>query len=188
MTCKKEHSDIQNLLALLPNSQGGPGRHKCAACAFEEGYTDGIKGIKREIDSVLENLPEGQAKNQRHKSCEAAYEKGFEIATKVKAVLNSNAYTTKDGKNKIVDSKKTIYKTILWCIDNELVLKFDNKLYLNEKAILKNVDEIYYALGADGESILVNLTDGSIWKLDIVGDGKKEVEKILKRKLQNLQK
>ena len=88
MTCKKEHSDIQNLLALLPNSQGGPGRHKCAACAFEEGYTDGIKGIKREIDSVLENLPEGQAKNQRHKSCETAYEKGFEIATKVKSSMD----------------------------------------------------------------------------------------------------
>lgn len=88
MICKKEHSDIQNLLAMLPNSQGGPGRHKCAACAFEEGYTDGIKGVKREVDSVLETLPEGQAKNQRHKSCEAAYEKGFEIATKVKASID----------------------------------------------------------------------------------------------------
>lgn len=88
MTCKKEHSDIQDLLAMLPNSQGGPGRHKCAACAFEEGYADGIKGIKREIDYVLENLPEGQAKNQRHKSCETAYEKGFEIATKVKASID----------------------------------------------------------------------------------------------------
>ena len=87
MTCKKEHSDIQNLLAMLPNSQGGPGRHKCAACAFDEGYADGMKGIKREVDSVIELLSEGQAKNQRHKSCEAAYEKGFEIATKVKASI-----------------------------------------------------------------------------------------------------
>ena len=88
MICKKEHSDIQTLLATLPNSQGGPGRHKCAACAFEEGFDDGMKGIKRNVDSVLETLPEGQAKNQRHKSCESAYEKGFEIATKVKASID----------------------------------------------------------------------------------------------------
>lgn len=88
MACKKEHSDIQNLLATLPNSQGGPGRHKCAACAFDEGYADGMKGVKRDVDSVIELLPDGQAKNQRHKSCEAAYEKGFEIATKVKASID----------------------------------------------------------------------------------------------------
>lgn len=88
MICKEEHSEIQALLALLPNSQGGPGRHKCAACAFEEGYSDGMKGIKREVDSVIETLPESQYKNERHKSCESAYEKGFEIATKVKASID----------------------------------------------------------------------------------------------------
>lgn len=88
MICRKEHSEIQPLLAMLPNSQGGPGRHKCAACAFEEGYEDGMKGVKREVDSVLETLPDGQARNQRHKSCESAYEKGFEIATKVKASID----------------------------------------------------------------------------------------------------
>ena len=97
MICKKEHSEIQTLLAMLPYSQGGPGRHKCAACAFEEGYNDGMKGVKRDVDSVLETLPEGQAKNQRHKSCESAYEKGFEIATKVKASIDFSK-SAKDGR------------------------------------------------------------------------------------------
>lgn len=88
MICQKEHSDIQGLMDMLPYSQGGPGRHKCAACAYEEGYEDGMRGVKRDVDSVLETLPEGQAKNQRHKSCESAYEKGYEIATKVKSSID----------------------------------------------------------------------------------------------------
>lgn len=97
MICCKEHAQIQDLLAMLPISQGGPGRHKCAACAFEEGYDDGIKGVKRDVDIVLEQLPDGQAKNQRHKSCEAAYEKGYEIANKVKASLDFTK-SLKDGR------------------------------------------------------------------------------------------
>lgn len=88
MICKEVHSDIQELLAMLPHSQGGPGRHKCAGCAFEKGYEDGIKGVKRDVDAVLVSLPEGQARNQRHKSCESAYEKGFEIASKIKASID----------------------------------------------------------------------------------------------------
>lgn len=84
MSCKEKHSDIQNIMSQLPYSQKGLGRHKCAACAFEEGYKDGLKGIKRDIDKVVFNLPESQSKNQRHKSCEMAYEKGFEIGYKVK--------------------------------------------------------------------------------------------------------
>ena len=88
MICKKEHSEIQNIMSKLPVSQGGMGRHKCAACSFEEGYSDGMKGIKRNVDDVIELLPECQAKAQRHKSCEISYEKGFEIGSKVKASID----------------------------------------------------------------------------------------------------
>ena len=88
MSCKQKHTDIQNIMSQLPYSQKGLGRHKCAACAFEEGYKDGLKGIKREIDKVVFNLPESQSKNQRHKSCEMAYEKGFDIGYKVKKSID----------------------------------------------------------------------------------------------------
>lgn len=88
MSCTKEHHELQGIMSKLPISQGGPGRHKCAACAFEEGYSDGITGVKRNVDDVIAALPDGQAKAQRHKSCEIAYEKGFEIGSKVKASID----------------------------------------------------------------------------------------------------
>lgn len=78
MDCKKQHDEIQAIMAKLPPSQGGPGRHKCAACAYEEGYKDGLNGHKRDVALVLLSLPESQARNQRHKSCEVAYEWGYQ--------------------------------------------------------------------------------------------------------------
>lgn len=45
------HSEYQpssDLLENLPDYQGGPGRHKCPACAYEAGFRDGIlEGIRR---------------------------------------------------------------------------------------------------------------------------------------------
>ena len=35
MACKKDHSEIQDVMEKLPVDQGGWGRHKCAACAYE---------------------------------------------------------------------------------------------------------------------------------------------------------
>ena len=34
MACNKNHSAIQDIMATLPEDQGGRGRHKCAACAY----------------------------------------------------------------------------------------------------------------------------------------------------------
>ena len=69
MACKKDHSQIQRIMATLPTDQGGVGRHKCAACAYEAGFDAGynLNGALS-IDNVLENLEESQAKAQRHKS------------------------------------------------------------------------------------------------------------------------
>ncbi len=135
MICKKEHSDIQNLLAMLPNGQGGPGRHKCAACAFEEGYTDGMNGVKREVDSVLETLPEGQAKNQRHKSCETAYEKGFEIATKVKASIDFSK-SAREGRLQGITFPSNMDLLQLYKLGDEFVVAvFQGKISMNDMIV-----------------------------------------------------
>ncbi len=78
MACKKDHSSIQNKMRLLPYDQGGKGRHKCAACAYEQGYNDGLT-LKEciNIDNLLDNLEDSQAAAQRHKSPHAAYALGY---------------------------------------------------------------------------------------------------------------
>lgn len=78
MACKKDHSLLQGIMKTLPTDQGGVGRHKCAACAYEAGYKAeyDLNG-SLSIDSVLANLEESQAKAQRHKSPHAAYALGY---------------------------------------------------------------------------------------------------------------
>ena len=41
MACKKDHTQIQRIMSTLPTDQGGVGRHKCAACAYEAGFEEG---------------------------------------------------------------------------------------------------------------------------------------------------
>lgn len=78
MACKKEHSKIQKIMDTLPVDQGGVGRHKCAACAYELGYTNGRnKVMVLDIDKVLQLLEDSQAGAQRHKSAHAAYVLGY---------------------------------------------------------------------------------------------------------------
>lgn len=78
MACKKDHSQIQREMAKLPTDQGGVGRHKCAASAYEAGYVAGYNlDGSLSIDNVLVSLEESQAKAQRHKSPHAAYALGY---------------------------------------------------------------------------------------------------------------
>ncbi len=41
MACKKDHTAIQGIMSVMPTDQGGIGRHKCAAFAYEQGFIDG---------------------------------------------------------------------------------------------------------------------------------------------------
>lgn len=76
--CKKDHSNISHIMSDLPIEQGGAGRHKCAACAYERGYCDGNNRIMHiDIKCILENLPTSQAGSQRHKSAHLAYILGY---------------------------------------------------------------------------------------------------------------
>ena len=65
-------------MATLPTYQGGVGRHKCAACAYEVGFDAryNLNGALC-IDNVRANLEDSQAKAQRHKSPHAAYALGY---------------------------------------------------------------------------------------------------------------
>lgn len=76
MTCTSSHRyDLK--FNELPLSQGGKGRHKCAACAYEEGYR---KGFNRSMNFVLDldALPESQAGAVRHKCPHAAFAIGYQ--------------------------------------------------------------------------------------------------------------
>lgn len=75
MICKKEHR-YNDLYLHLPEDQGGAGRHRCAGCAYEKGYEDGLQR-KESLDLDLDSLPESQAGTVRHKSPHAAYALGY---------------------------------------------------------------------------------------------------------------
>ena len=78
MACTKDHSSIQSIMENLPVDQGGRGRHKCAACAYEKGYELGFQMTENfSIEEILDGLEESQAKNQRHKSPHAAFALGY---------------------------------------------------------------------------------------------------------------
>jgi hypothetical protein len=73
--CKQAHR-YNETFATLPDDQGGPGRHHCAACAYDRGYKDGL--IRKEVLTLdLDSLPESQAGTVRHKSPHAAYALGY---------------------------------------------------------------------------------------------------------------
>ncbi len=63
MACKKDHSRIQTIMANLPVDQGCIGRHKCAACAYEQWFNAGYNlDEKINLGGLLKSLEESQAK------------------------------------------------------------------------------------------------------------------------------
>ena len=44
--CQSDHRYLPSLEG-LPDSQAGAGRHRCAGCAYEQGYDDGLARIHR---------------------------------------------------------------------------------------------------------------------------------------------
>lgn len=78
MACNKDHSKLERKMLSLPTDQGGVGRHKCAACAYEAGVQAGYNlDGSLSIDNVLGNLEESQAGAQRHRSPHAAFALGY---------------------------------------------------------------------------------------------------------------
>ena len=74
--CKLSHR-YSAMFRTLKDSQGADGRHKCAACAFEKGFHDGINNDYN-YSSVVDTLPYSQAGSVRHKDPYEAYNLGFQ--------------------------------------------------------------------------------------------------------------
>ncbi|MFD2542572.1 hypothetical protein ACFSSB_09610 [Lacinutrix gracilariae] len=78
MACKKEHSETDVIVSDLPIDQGGAGRHKCAAYAYEIGYQHGLERSENiNLGDTLDSLVESQKGQRRHKSPHAAYALGY---------------------------------------------------------------------------------------------------------------
>lgn len=78
MNCTIDHTNRKSILEALPICQGGPGRHKCAGCAYEKGLEDGRnRKMILNINVILNNLPISQALPQRHKDPHVAYIQGY---------------------------------------------------------------------------------------------------------------
>lgn len=75
MDCTKSHR-YEEKFQDLPDNQGGPGRHKCAGCAYEFGYQAGHNRANK-ISIDLNSLPSSQAGSVRHKSPHAAFALGY---------------------------------------------------------------------------------------------------------------
>jgi len=54
VTCERDHvGEIpQHVLDALPENQGHPVRHRCAACAFEAGMNETAGDIKKLVEQV----------------------------------------------------------------------------------------------------------------------------------------
>jgi hypothetical protein len=79
MTCNKEHRYLPSFED-LPDSQAGPGRHKCCGCAYEQGYDDAINGHVRNLKA--DELDYSQAGTGRHKDVQSAYNLGYSLGLK----------------------------------------------------------------------------------------------------------
>jgi len=82
--CKKAHR-FDKIFESLPVSQkfySKDERHKCAGCAYDQGYNDALNGHNNEIR--LEELNVSQAGTVRHKDPLTAYQMGYEDGLKNK--------------------------------------------------------------------------------------------------------
>jgi hypothetical protein len=60
--CERDHAGEipQHILDSLPENQGHPVRHRCAACAYEAGLNEAAEDIQKLVDQV-KALTEGNA-------------------------------------------------------------------------------------------------------------------------------
>ncbi len=57
--CAHEKSAPREMLEELPQSQAGTGRHKCAVCAYNAGFQDGVAAGRRLASRERRNASEG---------------------------------------------------------------------------------------------------------------------------------
>lgn len=73
--CTQDHR-YDSMFTPLPDDQGGKGRHRCAGCAYDRGYKQGLQ--RDESPTIeLDSVPESQAGSVRHQSPHAAWALGY---------------------------------------------------------------------------------------------------------------
>lgn len=78
MACDKNHEETDIHVQNIPVDQGGAGRHKCASCAYEQGFKDGLQRKEQlDLGALFDSLEESQKGERRHKSPHAAYALGY---------------------------------------------------------------------------------------------------------------
>lgn len=78
MACQHDHSNTDNIIHSLPINQGGVGRHKCAACAYEAGLNLGRnRTLVFNIENIIANLDYSQRGPHRHVDPVEAFALGY---------------------------------------------------------------------------------------------------------------
>lgn len=79
--CRKKHR-YDSYFESLPDAQDNQtgGRHKCAGCAYEEGFVDAQFGNSPKTDFT--HLPYSQAGKVRHKDVGEVYKLGYQDGKK----------------------------------------------------------------------------------------------------------
>jgi len=88
-TCPGHPKDVNRdkILRSIHDSQkhSDRTRHKCATCAYMEGYSKGIRSsefdcpVSKANEFDFDKLPDSQAGAGRHKCCICAFQRGFEV-------------------------------------------------------------------------------------------------------------
>lgn len=73
--CDLPHRDDPKFTVLPEGQAYSEGRHKCAGCAYDQGYEDGLAGY--EPNFRPDEIPYSQAKIVRHKSALGGYNMGY---------------------------------------------------------------------------------------------------------------
>ncbi len=89
-TCNQDSYAPNRVLLSLPENQGGPGRHLCCNCAYQQGISDAQDGWEPTVNeivecqhgrmarlAIIESLHQNQGGPQRHKCVVCAYAIGY---------------------------------------------------------------------------------------------------------------
>ena len=49
--------NLDEIMRTLPENQSGSGRHKCAYCAYERGFQDGLRSAANKLGQVILQEP-----------------------------------------------------------------------------------------------------------------------------------
>lgn len=78
MACNKPHTKTDIIVEDLPIGQEGAGRHRCASCAYDIGFENGlVRAENINLENILDNLEDSQKGARRHRSSHAAYSLGY---------------------------------------------------------------------------------------------------------------